>query len=82
MIQIIDYYAIINMCTASRQNMISPNVTTGAKESDMKMISEDFFRDWNYRKHAKFCSAVYLGLYAFDMTISYFIIKKMLKKFD
>ena len=48
----------------------------------MKMISEDFFRDWNYKKHAKFCSAVYLGLYAFDMTISYFIIKKMLKKFD
>lgn len=45
------------------------------------MINEDFFKDWNYKKHAKFCTAVYLGLYAFDMTISYFIVKKLLKKY-
>ena len=46
----------------------------------MRKINDDFFKDWNYKKHAKFCTAVYAGLYAFDMTISYFIIKKMLKK--
>ena len=46
----------------------------------MKKLNEDFFKDWNYKKHAKFCTAVYLGLYTFDMTVSYFIIRKMLKK--
>ena len=46
------------------------------------MIKEDFFRNWNYKKHAKFCTAVYLGLYTFDMTISYFIVKKLLKKYE
>jgi hypothetical protein len=25
------------------------------------MIKEDFFKDWNYKKHAKFCTAVYIG---------------------
>ena len=49
-------------------------------ETIMKKLNEDFFKDWNYKKHAKFCTAVYLGLYAFDMTVSYFIIKRMLKK--
>ena len=41
-----------------------------------------YFTHRNYKKHAKFCTAVYLGLYAFDMTASYFIIKKLIKKFD
>lgn len=45
----------------------------------MKKLNKDYFKDWNYKKHAKFCTAVYLGLYAFDMTVSYFIIKKVLK---
>ena len=45
-------------------------------------LDENFFRNWNYKKHAKFCTAVYLGLYTFDMTFSYFIVKKLLKKFD
>ena len=43
----------------------------------MKKLNKDYFKDWNYKKHAKFCTAVYLGLYAFDMTVSYFIIKKV-----
>ena len=46
----------------------------------MKKLDEKYFKDWNYKKHAKLCTAVYGGLYAFDMTISYFIIKKLLKK--
>ena len=46
------------------------------------MIKEDFFINCDYKKHAKFCTAVYLGLYAFDMTVSYFIVKKLLKKYD
>ena len=41
-----------------------------------------FFSNWNYKKHAKFCTAVYCGLYAFDMTVSYFIIKRILDKVD
>lgn len=45
------------------------------------LLNEDFFKDWDYRKHARFCTAVYLSLYAFDMTVSYFIIKKLFKKF-
>ena len=46
------------------------------------MFKEEFFKNWNYKKHAMFCTAVYLGLYAFDMTISYFIVKKLLNKQD
>ena len=42
----------------------------------------DFFSNWNYKKHAKFCTAVYLGLYAIDMTVSYFIIKRILDRID
>ena len=42
----------------------------------------EYFRNWNYKKHAKFCTALYLGLYAFDMTVSYFIVKKMLNKVE
>ncbi len=41
---------------------------------------KDFFKDWNYKKHAKFCTAVYLAMFAFDMTISYPIVKKILAK--
>lgn len=43
----------------------------------MKRLDSDCFNNWNYKKHAKFCTAVYLSLYAFDMTVSYFIIKKL-----
>ena len=46
----------------------------------MKKIDADYFKDWNYRKHAKFCTAIYLGLYAFDMIVSYFIIRKLFGK--
>jgi hypothetical protein len=46
----------------------------------MKKFNADYFADWNYKKHAKFCSALYLALFAFDMTFSYFIIKKVTEK--
>lgn len=49
------------------------------RTKSMKKLNKDYFKDWNYKKHAKFCTAVYLGLYAFDMTVSYFIIKKVFK---
>ena len=42
----------------------------------------DYFKNWNYKKHAKFCTALYLGMYAFDMTVSYFIVKKMLNRVE
>lgn len=38
------------------------------------------FKDWNYKKHAKFVSGIYLGLYAIDMTLGYFMIKKTFDK--
>ena len=54
------------------------NKKTGGR--DMKMFNADYFNDWDYKKHARFCTALYLALYAFDMTFSYFIIKKIVKK--
>ena len=47
----------------------------------MKKLNAEYFADWNYKKHARFCTALYLGLYAFDMTVSYFIINKVSEKF-
>lgn len=48
----------------------------------MKKLNEEkvrnYFSDWNYKKHAKLCTALYLGLYTFDMTVSYVIIKRLL----
>ena len=44
--------------------------------------ARDYFSHWNYRKHAKFCTAVYLTLFTLDMTVSYFICKKVLDRVD
>lgn len=46
----------------------------------MKFLKADYYKDWDYKKHARFCTSLYLALYAFDMTFSYFIIKKVAKK--
>ena len=46
----------------------------------MKKFDAEYFTDWNYKKHARFCTALYLALYTFDMTVSYFIIKKIFNK--
>ncbi|WP_164914361.1 hypothetical protein [Aminipila luticellarii] len=35
------------------------------------------FSDWNYKKHAKWVTAIYAVLYAIDMTLTYFIIKRI-----
>lgn len=40
---------------------------------------KDFFADWNYKKHAKLCTALYLTLFAIDMTVGYVVAKKVLK---
>ena len=45
-----------------------------------QLFKEDFYKDWNYKKHALFCTAVYLGLYTFDMTVSYLIVKPLMNK--
>ena len=45
-------------------------------------VIQSFFSHWNYKKHAKFCTAVYLSMFAFDMTVSYFIYKKVIDKWD
>ena len=41
-----------------------------------------YLTDWNYKKHAKLCAAVYIPLIAFDMTVSYVIIKKVIDRLD
>ena len=41
-----------------------------------------FFSHWNLKKHAKFCAAVYLPMFVFDMTVGYVICKKILDKMD
>ncbi len=37
-----------------------------------------FLKDWNYCKHAKLVGAVYLTLFAIDMTVGYVVAKKVL----
>ncbi len=38
----------------------------------------NFFKDWNYRKHAKLCCGLYATLFVLDMTLGYVIAKKVL----
>ena len=33
-------------------------------------------KDWNYKKHAKLVTGIYLGLWAIDMTLGYLVVKK------
>ena len=40
----------------------------------------NYFKDWNYKKHSKLCCAVYLALFAIDMTLGYGVAKKVLPK--
>ena len=40
----------------------------------------NYFKDWNYKKHAKLCYTVYLALFAIDMTLGYVVAKKVLHK--
>ncbi|MBN7772670.1 hypothetical protein [Clostridium aminobutyricum] len=40
---------------------------------------KNFFANWNYKKHAKFVTAIYAVLYAIDMTFTYCLIKKLNK---
>ena len=51
-------------------------------ERRRKMLDKEYFKDWNYKKHAKLCAGVYLALFAFDMTISYPIVKKLLSRIE
>ena len=36
---------------------------------------KNIFKDWNYKKHAKRGTVLYLTQYAIDMTIGYFVCK-------
>lgn len=40
----------------------------------------NYFKNWNYIKHAKLCCTVYLALFAIDMTLGYVVAKKVLPK--
>lgn len=39
---------------------------------------KNFFKNWNYKKHAKVVTGIYLALYAVDMTLGYVVAKKCL----
>lgn len=41
-------------------------------------IMKNFFKNWNYKKHAAVVTGVYLTLYAVDMTLGYIVAKKCL----
>lgn len=45
-----------------------------------RFTDPEYFRNWNYRKHAGLCISVYLALFAIDMTVGYLIAKKILPK--
>lgn len=38
------------------------------------------FKNWNYKKHAKVVSGIYLTLWAIDMTLGYLLIRKCRSK--
>ena len=40
----------------------------------------NYFKGWNYKKHAKLCCTVYLALFAIDMMLGYVVAKKVLPK--
>ena len=39
-----------------------------------------FFKDWDYKKHAKVVGAIYLTSFVIDMTVGYIIMKKTFDK--
>lgn len=43
---------------------------------------KNFFKNWNYKKHAAVVTGVYLTLYAIDMTLGYVVAKKCLSKMN
>lgn len=38
----------------------------------------EYFKNWNYKKHAKLCVGVYGALFLLDMTVGYVLAKKLL----
>lgn len=40
------------------------------------------FKDWNYKKHVKFVSGIYLALWTIDMTLGYLVVKKYSEKLE
>ena len=48
----------------------------------MGITDPEYFKDWNYKKHAIICIAVYSVLLAIDMTAGYLLAKKILPKIE
>lgn len=42
-------------------------------------IMKNIFKDWNFKKHAKIVTGIYLACYVIDMTLGYVLVKKCLK---
>lgn len=56
---------------------------TGAIGTSMGVfIMGEYFKNWNYKKHAKLCAAVYGALFLLDMTVGYVLAKKLLGSGD
>ena len=62
-----------------RLTMYNLSVQIDGMES---FIMKKYFRNWNYKKHAKLVTAVYLSLYVIDMTVGYVLAKNCLDAAD
>ena len=40
------------------------------------ILMKKLFSNWDFKKHAKVISAIYLTCYAIDMTVGYILVKK------
>lgn len=43
-------------------------------------MKRDYFKDWNYKKHAKTVTAIYAVAYLADMTLGYVLAKKIFNR--
>lgn len=43
-------------------------------------MKKDYFKDWNFSKHAKIVTAIYAVCYLADMTLGYLIAKKIFNR--
>lgn len=46
----------------------------------MKKCTTKCLKDWDFKKHLKIVSAIYLVCYAIDLTLGFLLIKKIKEK--
>ena len=74
--------ALIELGAGNRKGQPLHRRVRAMAKSNPRQSARNYFSNWNYKKHAKLCAAVYLPLIIFDLTISYVIFKKVLDRLD